>query len=55
MEVFHWVFTKILKKKKRREKESLTTKQLNHPVDILGFHLGGSSAVVFCTTDSQCV
>lgn len=45
------MFTKDMEKKK----EPNDFKELNHPVDILGLHLGGSSAVVFCTTDSQYV
>lgn len=53
--VFHRIFTKDLGGKKKKGRKPNDSKELNHPVDILGFHLGGSSAVVFCTTDSQCV
>lgn len=48
---FYRIFTKDLEKRRKPN----DSKELIHPVDILGFHLGGSSAVVFCTTDSQCV
>lgn len=59
-------FTGCLQKmqKERKQRKTTTSKQLNHPVDILGLYKGrwwcggyesGSSAVVFCTTDSQCV
>lgn len=51
MKVFYRIFTKDLEKRRKPN----DSKELIHPVDILGFHLGGSSAVVFCTTDSQCV
>lgn len=42
-------------KKRKRKNEPYNSKELNHPANILGFHLGGSSAVVFCATDSQSV
>lgn len=48
---FYRIFIKDLEKRRKPN----DSKELIHPVDILGFHLGGSSAVVFCTTDSQCV
>lgn len=52
-------FTECLEKwknkKEERKTEPYNSKELNHPADILGFHLGGSSAVVFCATDSQSV
>lgn len=49
----------------KKEINPTASKQLNHPVDILGLYRGveggvgrrlgwGVSAVVFCTTDSLC-
>lgn len=57
--IFMWRFTQgAYKRRRRRERNPNASKQLNHPVDILGLYRGvgggGVFAVVFCTTDSQC-
>lgn len=57
------VYTGSYKRRGTRERNPTASKQLNHPVDILGLYRGveggmgvgmGVSALVFCTTDSLC-
>lgn len=52
VKVFHWVFTK----RHGGEKKRNDSKDLNHPVDILGFHLGGPPPLCFSLlTHSMCM
>lgn len=52
MKAFRWVFTKDMEKKRKPN----DSKELNHPVDILGFHLGGPLPLCFALlTHSMCM